>query len=80
MLHMSQKHYDLMVVEALLRKENHIRGLAKDLGTNQTTISRKVLKLYATNVVDFRFQGKNKVFFLKKTLEANKADFFRSRS
>ena len=67
---MSQKNYDLMVVEALLRKENHIRGLAKDLGTNQTTISRKVLKLYATNVVDFRFQGKNKVFFLKKTLEA----------
>ena len=67
---MSQKNYDLMVVGALLSKENHIRGLAKDLGTNQTTISRKVLRLYAANVVDFRFQGKNKVFFLKKTLEA----------
>ncbi len=67
---MSQKNYDLMIVEALLRKENHIRGLAKDLGTNQTTVSRKVLKLYHANVVDFRFQGKNKVFFLKKTLEA----------
>ena len=67
---MSQKNYDLMIVEALLRKENHIRGLAKDLGTNQTTVSRKVFKLYAANVVDFRFQGKNKVLFLKKTLEA----------
>ncbi len=60
----------MRIIEALLRKENHIRGLAKVLGTNQTTVSRKVLELYGANTVDYRFEGKNKVFFLKETLEA----------
>lgn len=72
---MSQINYCLKIAESLLRKENHIRGLAKVLGTNQTTISRKVLELYNDNIVDFRQEGKNKVYFLKKTLEAKEYAF-----
>ena len=60
----------MLVVENLLRKENHVRGLAKDLLTNQTTAARKLGELYQENIVDYRHEGKNKVFFLKKTLEA----------
>jgi len=67
---MSQNNYILRIVAALLFSENHIRGLAKALSTNQTTISRKIAVLFEENVVDFREQGKNKVYFLKKTLEA----------
>ena len=69
-LHMSQKDYKEEIVGILLKKDNHIRGLAKDLKTNQTTIARKVKELENCNVVDFRLEGKNKVYFLKKTLEA----------
>ncbi|MBW6461861.1 MAG: nucleotidyltransferase domain-containing protein [DPANN group archaeon] len=67
---MSRINYNNEIIGCLLIKPNHIRGLAKDLNTNQTTISRKIQDLYEQNIVDFRFEGKNKVFFLKKTLEA----------
>ena len=67
---MSQNNYDIKIVDALLKSENHVRGLAKALNTNQTTIARKAQELYKDNIVDFKQEGKNKVFFLKKTLEA----------
>lgn len=66
---MSQDYYN-KIVEALLKSENHIRGLAKLLDTNQTTIARKAQELHKNNVVDFKQEGKNKVVFLKKSLEA----------
>lgn len=67
---MSQNNYKIGIVEALLKKENHVRGLAKDLQTNQTTVARKLKELYGENIVDYKREGKNKVFFLKRTLEA----------
>ena len=68
-LHMSQNNYNLKIIEALLRSENHIRGLAKLLGTNQTTIARKVQELHKENILDWKREGRNKVVFLKKSLE-----------
>jgi predicted nucleotidyltransferase len=65
---MSQNNYK--IIEALLKSENHIRGLAKLLNTSQTTIARKAQELHENNVVDFKQEGKNKVVFLKKSLEA----------
>jgi len=70
MLHMSQNNYNIKIVEALLKSNNHIRSLAKLLGTNQTTIARKLDELYKENIVDYNQEGRNKVFFVKKTLEA----------
>jgi len=70
MFHMSQKDYKLQIVETLTKSNSHIRKLAKTLKTNQTTISRKVKELEKENIIDFNFEGKNKVYFLKKTLEA----------
>ena len=67
---MSQKDYKTQIIQYLLKKECHIRGLAKELGTNQTTVARKINELYKENAVDYRQEGKNKVFFLKKTIEA----------
>ncbi len=67
---MSQNNYSIKIVEALLKAENHIRGLAKLLNTNQTTIARKVKELHKENIVDFKKEGKNKIVFLKKSLEA----------
>ena len=67
---MSQNNYNIRIVEALLKSENHIRGLAKLVNTSQTTIARKVKELHKNNVVDFKQEGKNKVVFLKKSLEA----------
>ena len=67
---MSQNNYNINIAEALLKSENHIRGLAKLLKTNPTTIARKVQELHKNNIFDFKQEGKNKVVFLKKSLEA----------
>ncbi|HLD88937.1 MAG TPA: nucleotidyltransferase domain-containing protein [Candidatus Nanoarchaeia archaeon] len=67
---MSQNNYNIPIVGSLLKSENHIRGLAKLLNTSQTTIARKVQELHKSNIVDFKQEGKNKVVFLKKSLEA----------
>mgnify|MGYP001558473476 CR=1 FL=1 len=68
MLHMSQLNYNIIV--ELMKQNNHIRGLAKCLNTNQTTIARKVKEFESQNVLDYRKEGKNKVYFIKKTIEA----------
>jgi predicted nucleotidyltransferase/Trp operon repressor len=73
MLHMSQICYKIF--EALMGKRSHIRALAKELGTNQTTIARKVKELQAENILDFSPEGKNKVFFIKKSLEAKQYSY-----
>lgn len=75
MLHMSQKSYIMEIVDALLKSDNHLRGLAKQLNTNQMTISRKIKELYQNNAVDFRQEGKNKVYFLKKSIESEEYVF-----
>lgn len=65
---MSQISYN--IVGELLKKPNHLRGLAKALKTNQMTISRKIRELYKNKVVDFKKEGRNKVVHLTRTLEA----------
>ena len=70
MLHMEQKDYKLEIVDELLKNDNHARGIAKNLETNHMIIVRKMNNLSKENVVDYRQQGKNKVYFLKKSAEA----------
>ncbi|MBW2989228.1 nucleotidyltransferase domain-containing protein [Candidatus Woesearchaeota archaeon] len=60
----------LTIVGLLLKKENHVRGIAKSLGESHSTISRRLNSLKEENVVDSRKEGKNKVFFLKKNILA----------
>ena len=67
---MEQKDYKLEILKELLNSPNHIRGIAKKLNTNHMTIVRRIKELTKENVVDYRQEGKNKVYFLKKTIEA----------
>ena len=55
---------------ALLKyKELHVRAIAKIINKPHASISRLMNKLLKKNVVDFRFEGKNKIFKLKKGIE-----------
>lgn len=65
---MSQIYY--RIIGNLMTKDNHIRGLAKDIGTNQSTIARKIKELEKNNIVDYRQEGKNKTYHIKKSLES----------
>jgi predicted nucleotidyltransferase len=58
----------------LLEKEElHARALSDLLDANHITIGRKLMDLRGGNIVDFRMVGKNKVFFLKRTIEGKNA-------
>lgn len=63
---------ELDVIEILLKNENHIRGIAKNLNDSHSTILRKLNNLKKENVVDSKIEGKNKVFFLKNNLISKK--------
>lgn len=70
MFHMEHRDYKLEIINELIEKKEHIRELAKKLKTNHTTILRKLKELSKENVLDFNEEGRNKVYFLKKTSEA----------
>lgn len=67
---MERKDYNLEIVNALLGKNWHVRALAKHLDINHMLAFRKLKHLYDENVLDFREEGKNKVYSLKATSEA----------
>lgn len=67
---MEQKNYKLEIVRVLNRKGVHARGVAVRLGTNHMMIVRKMGELLENNVVDVREEGRNKVYFIKDSVEA----------
>ncbi len=67
---MEQKDYKLEVVLDLILGNSHLRGIASHLNINHMMVSRRIKDLIKDNVVDFRVEGKNKIFFLKKNIEA----------
>lgn len=67
---MEQKDYKLEIIEKLLQNKNHVRSLANELKTNHMNIQRKIKELEKENVVDYKEEGKNKVYFIKNNIEA----------
>jgi len=61
------------IIALLQQTDLHPRSIAEKLGTNHMTVSRKLQELLKDNVVDYRTEGKNKVYFIKKTLEGRNA-------
>lgn len=65
-----EHNLSLDIINNLTGKEFHARALAKKLESNHMTVARKLKELLNENVLDFRTEGRNKVYFLKKSLEA----------
>lgn len=69
MVHNSDNvNYDIIIF--LLRGESHLRGIAKGLNVSHSTIQRRLSILVKENVLDYKREGKNKVFFIRKNLQA----------
>jgi predicted nucleotidyltransferase len=64
-----EQNISFEIILLLMQKSNHVRSIAKELKINHMTVSRVLKKLYEENVVDFNEEGKNKSYFLKKSLE-----------
>lgn len=65
-----EQNISFEILIALIRGPMHARALAKKLGINHMAVVRALKKLVSENALDFRTEGKNKVYFPKKSLEA----------
>ena len=61
------------IIVLLLKGDLHTRAIAEQLGRNHVTVLRKLRELTECNIVDCRTEGKNKIYYLKRTLEARNA-------
>jgi len=61
------------IVLYLENEDLHSRALSGLLGVSYITIGWKLMDLRKENAVDFSMKGKNRVFFLKRTMEGRNA-------
>jgi predicted nucleotidyltransferase len=72
MNHVEQKLIN-EIVALLIKEDLHTRAIADQLRSNHATVLRKLRDLTEDNIVDFRMEGKNKVFHFKRTIEGRNA-------
>jgi len=63
-----KRDMELEIINVLLKSESHVRGIAQKLGESHSTILRRLNNLKKESVIDYKTEGKNKIFFLKKNL------------
>lgn len=67
---MSQKWNSYKIILELLKKESHLREIARNVNLSPSTTQRNLNLLLEENIIDCIEEGKNLKYFLKKTLEA----------
>ena len=64
---------DFEIILRLIKGNVHIRELSKELKVPHSTISRRLFFLRKKSVLDYKTEGKNKSYFLKKNIISRKA-------
>ena len=60
---------DYEIILLLIRGERHLRDISKALDASHSTVLRRLNGLASENALDYKTEGKNKVFFIKKNIE-----------
>lgn len=63
-------NYEFEVLLYLIKKEVHGRELAKKLKTSLTRIQTILSNLRDNNILDYKVEGKNHIYFIKKNIVA----------
>ncbi|NOQ55340.1 MAG: hypothetical protein GQ477_00890 [Nanohaloarchaea archaeon] len=63
-------NYTYEILLLLLKKEMHGRDLSKELNTSLTRVQTVLTDLRDINVLDYKVEGKNHIYFIKKNLSA----------
>jgi predicted nucleotidyltransferase len=66
----NKNNLELEIILVLLKNKTHLREIARILKESHSTILRKINELVKENVLDYKKEGKNKVFFIKNNLKA----------
>ena len=60
----------LEIILALIRGKSHLREIARAIKKPHATVLRKVNNLMAIHILDYNQEGRNKVFFIKNSLNS----------
>ena len=60
----------LEIILSLIKNKSHLREIARIIGEHHSTVLRKINELVRENVLDYKKEGKNKIFFIKNVLKA----------
>ena len=66
----NRNNIDMEIILILLKEQNHLREISRQLNESHSTILRKINELVKENVLDYKIRGRNKVFFIKNNLQA----------
>ena len=61
-------NYNYEILLLLLKKEMHGRELVKELKTSLTRVQSTLNELRSINVLDYKIEGKNHIYFIKNNL------------
>jgi len=67
---MLHKRNDFEILEILLKEDSHVREIAAKLNMIPSTVMRILKRMQKEGIVDFKKEGRNTRYFLKKTTEA----------
>src|SRR3989344_9674870 len=72
MIHMvhNKNNLELEIILVLLKNKLHLREIARTLNESHYTILRKINELLKEKILDYKKEGKNKIFFIKNNLQA----------
>ena len=65
-----KKNIDFEIILLLLREKRHLREISRVLEESHSTVLRKINFLIKEGVLDFSFEGRNKIFFIKNNLQS----------
>lgn len=66
----NKNNLELEIILVLLGNKTHLREMARILSQSHSTILRKINELVKENILDYKREGKNKIFFIKNNLKA----------
>ena len=66
----NKNNLELEIILVLLKGKSHLREIARTLNESHSTILRKINELVKDNILDYKKEGKNKIFFIKNNLKA----------
>ena len=61
-------NYQYEILLLLLKKQMHGRELAKELKTSLTRVQSILSELRSSNILDYKVEGKNHVYFIKRNM------------
>ena len=66
----NKNNIELEIILTLIKNKTHLRGIARTINESHSTVLRKINELVKENILDYKKEGKNNVFFIKTNLKA----------